>query len=610
MPTLVDRFENPVANALHGTVDWAGATVDYPETAPTVARFIRYAPISGTSTKVSQTAELEFSLDGEFIAVPPVLHGFYDGYMTTNYTGGSLSDQNAYGYSHEITTYRNLLDGATNNYCQVNIQNEFGTGVRDSPALTMTLDGMTTFDYFGVRVPSFSNAPNPAYWAGKWALESSLDGITWEVVNVNYETFDFQALYGWPPRDHDADVQGPLPGAETLPSFEGNRISGAFDSTGAFQYIRIRVTEISGGNSGAGEGVMLQLSELEINKNGEKVPWPAGTVAYRADGLKTPAAGLIDATARMPSEEWNGYDANKAVGGAMATWGGLDAASVANGYAFVIELGGPVDFDQYRLFCGDNVQGLKRCVTKWTLDVSFDGATYHPIDSADLYGSWNGNVYMGHTFFYKKAVDLSAVAAVESFDAFRDDRVLELGPAADYTMAHAAETVGGLDGAGGIAMSGFSVLTLNGVDPDAVFSGAITGDGTLVVAGGTNVFDNADLSGVRRIVLKDGARIAGTANFGGGDLTVESEGGEWAAAFSGIGAFALEGDPLAMVADNATAQERTCFAYASTDAASKALFRASVVDPDLANHFSVSLRATDTSMRFALSAPATLLIIR
>ena len=110
----------------------------------------------------------------------------------------------------------------------------------------------------------------------------------------------------------------------------------------------------------------------------------------------------------------------------------------------------------------------------------------------------------------------------------------------------------------------------------ATFSGSVTGRGTLAVCGDdVQTFDGATLSGVNTLELNGGA-IAGTASFGGSDVTVSFNGGATRAALSGIGTLAVTGAVKYALPDvsNIDTYANTLFTAANIPAESQALLSA------------------------------------
>ena len=110
----------------------------------------------------------------------------------------------------------------------------------------------------------------------------------------------------------------------------------------------------------------------------------------------------------------------------------------------------------------------------------------------------------------------------------------------------------------------------------ATFSGCVTGRGTLAVCGdAVQTFDGATLSGAKTLELNGGA-IAGTASFGGNDVTVAFNGGATGAALSGIGTLTVTGDVKYALPDvtGIESYSATLFTATTIPAASQALLAA------------------------------------
>jgi hypothetical protein len=186
------------------------------------------------------------------------------------------------------------------------------------------------------------------------------------------------------------------------------------------------------------------------------------------------------------------------------------SADIAEGPAYIVELGGPMEVDSFRVFNGFNTMGEYACLNKWHLDVSYDGEIWYTVDDVDLTGKWNG-AYMDHTFIYKNAVNLFGVES-QMVDRISDGTVLELASSATLTLLSVVETVGGLAGSGTVAFAeGTPALILKNATPAASFSGAVTGLGTLIVDGGQAAMRGANLTGISRIVVRNGGVLTGTA---------------------------------------------------------------------------------------------------
>ena len=118
-------------------------------------------------------------------------------------------------------------------------------------------------------------------------------------------------------------------------------------------------------------------------------------------------------------------------------------------------------------------------------------------------------------WYCTRPADLSGLAALAARDDVDDGSALVVAGGARFELASARETVGTVSGSGEIALLGRSpALTVAGTEGNEPFSGIVSGDGTLVVAGGTLALRGADLRGLSRVVVESGATLAGTALFG------------------------------------------------------------------------------------------------
>ena len=298
-----------------------------------------------------------------------------------------------------------------------------------------------------------------------------------------------------------------------------------------FSYMRYRVFVV-GNCYSTTNGTRTGLSELEIlDENGDKVFWPSGTSAYKTtdmssanqiiNGLeKFPKEGADKTEDRVPNRLAGGMTQSEADTNYPSTALGRTCAfltmssveEVAAGPAFVIKLGAPVDFATYRLFATYNCIGLYECPLKFSLDVSFDGDTWHTVDSKEfLNNTWPSNINIDHVLFYKKSIDWDSVLPPDS-DRIADGCVVNLKPGVTMTLDHVRETVGGVSGSGKVTLSGTSSgLVVSNSKSASIFSGSIEGDGAFVVDGGVMRLSGANLSGVTNIVVRNGGVLRGTA---------------------------------------------------------------------------------------------------
>ncbi len=543
-PARVDRFGRALgASALHGFVAYDGASISYAD-APALARFVRFRPLSGRDTNVGITGELDLRLGG-VSATPALAYSYLDPFATTNWTSGILDDQNAYIENIRRSTAK-LFDGDADSYDQRN--DLTGDEGATAPAVC-TLSSITAFDSVVPSAPSTSAMGNGALLTREWSLEASLDGSDWERVIPYCDLTD--ALGPWGSTAYNRGELGDWPisgaaGGATVPAASQRVAGGTMAVSNALVNVRMIVTELSG-EGGTGVGSFLSFGELQLHSGENWVLWPAGTTAAWtwADGTLGPADGsaasVADSTGAFTTNVWDNYAANQALDGPdEAQWSVGSAEKLAAGAGFAITTGAPVDFDSYAIYMGGQWRPNNRCPTAWTLEVSYDGESWAVADAASGY-AWNtlsaGWSYMRDHWYCTRGADLSGLDALAGRDDFADDATLVVDAGATFAVSSVRETVGALDGTGDVVLSGRSpVLTIAGDDDEARFSGRISGDGTLVIAGGTAKLRGANLRGLSRIVVQSGATLAGTAEFESGapEIVVE-EGGACTLRAAGMG---------------------------------------------------------------------------
>ena len=527
-PLLRDRFGNEVAFTRHGITTYRNATVSFLDEAPVAARHVRFTPISGLDVSNALQADgIDFFLDEEPVAFSDIQLAILDAYRTVNYTGETLSDQDAQSKLKSTatspTTVENLFDRDSSTYYQYNQDAVLGSGgVLDSaPALTVSFATDKVFDSFKLWQPTYAVCGNPAYWIAQWRIETSLDGNVWTIVSdqSSAKVAQSQLYTGWPPAFTDPVASGAIPRSGEWFSADSFEVSGDVTIAEEPRYLRILITELSkAGGETNGTSSFIDIGELEVHKNGAKVAWPAGTTVSCTDGSDIDVSGLVNAPVAMPNDEWNGYDANKAADGGgdasnarRAIWD-PGYAVLRQGAGFVIEMPSAIEFDSYKIYAGDNWDGNYRSPSKWTFDVSCDGVSWTTLDTADREDGFTvPSKWMSFQHYATRSVDWSGLGRYAS-DRFPDDAGLSVADGATLTISNATETVGALYGEGSIRLQD-AILTVSG--GDSSFSGTIVGeDGVLVIDGGTFVAQDADFRGLGTIRLVNGATLSGKAFYG------------------------------------------------------------------------------------------------
>ncbi len=607
--TVTTTYGEEVApTALHGTTTFENATVTVLSGAPRIARFLRYMTITPEGgTDVHMVGEVELRLAGERQAIPDASYYWQNWYATTNFTLHAISSQNAWeGRYHGTLT--NLTDGDPDTYYQKQGIN----GTAKEPYAQIDMRYPIAFDTASLSVSSQEKLANGAYLPQQWIIETSADGWNWTRVQTQDTNYAYKGA--WPyERGELTDtavaessvwVKGAVAVAE-----------GTCAVDNALKYLRMLIYGLSG-NGGENVGKFTSFGEMQLYKDSVWQSWATGTTAeWIPSTTSTSATNICNSTAEFKGGYWSCYQDNQANDqGGEAQYSVASAEVVANGIGFIIKSPSDLSFDSYALYMGAQWEANNRVPNKWQIDVSYDGSSWATIDSCDngyeIFTAIVGNErYMWDHRFCVRSVDNSTLVTINETDDFSDDETLTIAAGATLKVHSARETIGRLEGAGTVAFSGHSpALIVKGAE----FSGKVTGSGELIFASGTNHLDGADLAGVSKITLREGAVVTGSASFGGNDLTVVSEGGAWAAECSNIGTFTLTGSPLVMprlVAAGDSRVVRKCFEYTATDEDSKELFRASTA-AEYPEKYSISLTATDQAMTFKAAAPGLAIIVR
>ena len=273
------------------------------------------------------------------------------------------------------------------------------------------------------------------------------------------------------------------------------------------KYFRFRPFATTGGKSDTSYG--WQIAELSLYRNGQVVPW-SNALAWVTGA---------DVNKNNNSKETNCVN-NVKVGGTADSE--LERCFVTRYPSFLgINAGEEVEFDAWGFTSSAGGGASERVPTDFDFSVSADGQVWTVVSTVSNHQVIKGN--------YQDQGPWS-VGGVFALPGLRDNR---LGDEAPVTIASGAtlqvaaeyERIGPLAGAGTLDLDLWSTADINAGTGNAAFSGAVTGSGTLVLSGaGTQVFDDADLTGVKTLEFAGGA-FAGTARFGAlkvtGDVKLE-----------------------------------------------------------------------------------------
>ena len=326
------------------------------------------------------------------------------------------------------------------------------------------------------------------------------------------------------------------------------------------QYIRFTVYETY--DPDADENAWgWQLTEISLMKDGERIAWPSET------------------TASMMGSSIMGGDhtnlCNNVLSYGDGSAGNCDRCFIRGMPSYVVINAHKVlEFDAYSL-TSTSYKNSQNCrlPRTWDLEVSFDGTTYYKVDTMRNYEPTED-------VLTKSYQELGPFPVAEKWplldmgagDSLGDCSPVAISNNATLKLATDYEKFGPLSGTGTLDLVLNAVGEINVCAP-ATFSGSVTGSGTLAVCGDSvQTFDDATLSGAKTLELNGGA-IAGTASFGGSDVTVAFNGGATRAALSDIGTLTVTGGVKYALPDVSSmdAYSVTLFTATSIPAASQTL---------------------------------------
>lgn len=533
LPLYRDRFGNEIPFNRFGKTISQGAEVRYLDSAPVIARYVRFTPISGLGTETSQTADFKMFLGGERVAADDLLSVEIDAYKTAAYRNGTLSGYDASLFNGKKEGAEKMFDADPATYYQFNRDGSAELTLNGTPALTVLFASAKAFDAYELQQPTYDVAGNPDYWIAQWRIETSRDGNMWEVISdQSQERVSKDKLYtGWPPVVNGPVASGsPLRTGEWLKT-DVEELQEDCVLAGELKYIRLLIRELAKANGETNGSTYIDIGEFELLRNGAKVFWPTGTTVSGTEGFNGDASGLINAPVQLPNTQGNYNDAaeNEAADGGgnaenakRAIWEVPTYAELCRGAGFVMTMQTLPLFDSYTIYAGDNWNDNHRCLSKWTVDVSYDGVSWTTIDAADREKGFSIlSVWLKFQRFVTRSVDFSSVGRYAA-DRFSDDGEVIVPAGLTLSVSNATETVGTLSGTGRVSLQDAQLTVANGA---SVFSGSIGGaGGVLVVDGGTFTADKADFRTLSRIVLKNGAVLSGSARYKN-TLVIEAEDG-------------------------------------------------------------------------------------
>lgn len=365
------------------------------------------------------------------------------------------------------------------------------------------------------------------------------------------------------------------------------------------KYIRFypQMTRNYGDHTGTG----YQLSEFQLMLNGVKVDYPSGTLAT-SEGKVAGAEG--------PEKAIDGLTGTKFY------------ANLQPLRPLVLALPEVVLFDGYRWYTANDATGRDPVV--WRVDVSEDGVNWVQIDVQDYSANQSAITLTRYAL-----AGTWIVSDVASMNVFSDVSATVVSASGTLGVASASETVGALSGDGSILLIDAGTLGINAF-ADAVFSGGITGSGSVVKTGaetqslsgalsfageiiveeGVLNLESAELTGVTNITIRTGGELTGHATVNG-DLTVTFEGGVYSGSLAVSGALTVVGTVNLGVPEGATIPfYSTLFSYASADAASQAALVNAVKPAPIPSGHTAIVRVDATSARLVIAPVGTVICIR
>ena len=356
----------------------------------------------------------------------------------------------------------------------------------------------------------------------------------------------------------------------------------------------MRETEDVGQHPNSG----YQISEFEIRLNDEKVAYPAGTQAtspgINPDGNEGPMKAIDGDT----TTKFYTGDPTKPL---------------------VIELPELTLFNGYRWVTANDANGRDPVV--WTVDISDDGVNWTTVDYQD-YSANQGAI----TESRQTEAGIWSMNVGFDMNVLSDMSATTVAAPGELSISSTTETVGALSGDGTISLTD-GTLGINAFT-NAIFSGNISGSGSIVkwgsetqtlfsalsvvgeivIEAGVLDLEGAVLTDITNIVIKTGGELTGSATVNG-NLTVTFEGGIYSGTLTVSGALTTSGTVNLAVPEGATYPlSQLLFSYASADQATQDALSAAVVTTLLPPGQNANVRVTDTSTRLVV-APAGLIII-
>lgn len=415
---------------------------------------------------------------------------------------------------------------------------KYTSGSELPPVVIDTQTGVT-FASYSWWTPANANELK-ARVATSWRVEISDDGENWTVCDSKSApvaaSWSKTVTEARGPYSLNGDAKSSGSGLYTLPAemFADGTSRDSHRKLRA-QYFRFHVYETVN-PEGSADSWGWQLAEIGLMKDGQRVDWPEETTGALSGSALASATTYVSLYNNVLSNQYGGVIIEGIPTPERAFMRSVPSFVTINAHQVL-------EFDAYSLTStGPASSQNDRLPKTWKLKASLNGSDYYDIDSVSAYVP-NANV---RTKAYQELGPFPVAEKWPLLDMGAGDSLGDRSPVvidenATLKLNTDYEKFGPLSGAGTLNLAFGAVGEINACAP-ATFSGKVTGEGTLAVCGtDVQTFDGATLSGAKTFELNGGA-IAGTASFGGNNVTVAFNGGATGAALSGIGTLTVTGD--------------------------------------------------------------------
>lgn len=598
--TLVDRRENvPVSEAFAGRSLYPGKNFQFafrPEIAETVDIDVVGEALHTATTGATifyadgDDAESRLEVKGGRTSVVSSNDGVHEAKwvrITPTATGLSEAAGNIdnWGYMWAIASFRIIdTDGNEINASSVNATygmnntDAFTAGTADSRSLIGASSRYSkdlpsvVLGYGGTAKRIKGYTWKPSKNQNDYTTDRLPLGFVFEVSTDDKEWNDETKLW------RQIDISSyPKPETETYE--RNNRYFPTTSLSRSARYFRFEVCQtLSAGDS------YIQLSELNLYRNGERIKWPESAKVGSTSCTLSPEKLVNNIRALTDLES-------------------RDERILQNGLPYFVEIdaGEVLEFDAFG-YTSTGGGFFGRMPKTWMLMMKQNAA-----DNWQLVQRKDGDI----SEFSQSNYTDQGPWAIDGGNVIHDSKSVMIQSGATLEFNLPFEKFGALCGAGTLQLDDAKVeIAQAGGD----FSGKVTGSGTLVASADQN-FSDADLFGVSTLELAAGGSLTGTASFGGKPLVLSFTGGVLDATLSNIGNVTVNGEvKIAIPGDDEIKKKRyskTLIENAILDEAAKDAFRrATFVRTNASRRVIITVNATDTSVVVSASMSGFALYIR